>query len=289
MQETSHFFISLNQFHSALESLSPGWWEIQSRSLLGFPFLLWESYDNLSLLKVLRTEEAPDPLSRLLLIFDSAPCISGSWCWEWDPGRDTLLYRFAQVFLPFHPSPCKHSVGNGEPCRRAIVTHCHGNTHPRSYCLTRQPSHWSETSPPLLRKHFLSSTPPSCSRMTQQNPPLMDSRKPLWGFLFFRMWQQKKMPALVGLLLYYRPVYTGAPGALSRAASSRGEDGKRGKETYPKGAFCIFLSLEYSTPSQFLILTRLLSSFCRPKVWVSLDSCAKPGLNPISSLPKGLL
>lgn len=52
---------------------------------------------------------------------------------------------------------------------------------------------------------------------------------------------------------------------------------------------CIFLSLHLLTAFTALTLTWLSASLCRPKVWVFSDSSGKPGSNPISSFPKGLL
>ena len=58
------------------------------------------------------------------------------------------------------------------------------------------------------------------------------------------MWQQEEMSTPVSILLFNTPVYTGAPVALSRAGSSRGEDGEGEKEAYLTGSFCVFLALQ---------------------------------------------
>ena len=79
--------------------------------------------------------------------------------------------------------------------------------------------------------------------MPQHTPPLMDLRN-LIGAFFFQNVEQEEMSTPVSTLLFNTPVYTGAPVALSRAGSSRGEDGEGEKEAYLTGSFCIFLALQ---------------------------------------------
>lgn len=115
------------------------------------------------------------------------------------------------------------------------------------------------------------------------------------GLSFLRTWQQKVMPILVSmsfiidLLIQVHVLLWAGQGAVSRRGWGGSDGNGEGKTILPSPLF-VFSCLSGSlATSQFLIPTWLSSSFCRTQVWVFLDSCAKPGLTPISLPPKGLL
>ena len=115
------------------------------------------------------------------------------------------------------------------------------------------------------------------------------SQKPHWSFLFPECGSRKRCrPQWAFCCLTHLFIQVPlSPWAGQGAAEVRMERGRR--KPILRAPSASSWPSKSSMPSQFLILTWLPSSFCRPRVWVFLDSCTKPGLNPISSPPKDLL
>lgn len=113
----------------------------------------------------------------------------------------------------------------------------------------------------------------------------------------FQKLQASPLPALVSMsfiterLIQVHVLLWAWQGAASwNGWDWAGSNGNGGRKLILQNHLFVFFCLSGSlATSQFLILTWLSSSFCRPQVWVFLDSYAKPEPTPISLPPKGLL